>query len=112
MVSMFEIIIVTQRIINLAFLRHMRTPPYSIYVYRENQWKIIPSNKLLPGDIVSVIDGASVVSRKEDEDKDTKNSLIIKTINKLKENKKKEDEIKNQKSINTVLNKYKEKEKL
>ena len=116
MVCVFEIIIVTQRIINLAFLRHMRTPPYYIYVYRENQWKNIPSNQLLPGDIVSVIDGASVVSKKEDEkkdeDKDAKNSLIIKTINKLKENKKKEDEIKNQKSINTVLNKYKEKEKL
>jgi cation-transporting ATPase 13A1 len=112
MVCVFEIIIVTQRIINLAFLRHMRTPPYYIYVYRENSWQIIPSNELLPGDIVSVIDGASVVSIKGNEEKEGKNNLIIQIINKLKENKKKEDEIKNQKSINTVLNKYKEKEKL
>ena len=112
MVCIFEIIIVTQRIINLAFLRHMRTPPYYIYVYRNNNWQEIPSNELLPGDIVSVIDGASVVSIKGDEEKDAKNNLVIQIIHKLKENKKKEDEIKNQKSINTVLNKYKEKEKL
>jgi cation-transporting ATPase 13A1 len=82
MVCVFEIIIVTQRIINLAFLRHMRTPPYYIYVYRENSWQIIPSNELLPGDIVSVIDGASVVSIKGNEEKEGKNNLIIQIINK------------------------------
>ena len=112
MVCIFEIIIVTQRIINLAFLRNMRTPPYYIYAYRDNEWKEIPSNELVPGDIVSVIDGASVKCIKKEQDKETKNNLIIQIINRLRENKKKEDEIKNQKSINTVLNKYKEKEKL
>ena len=112
MVCIFEIIIVTQRIINIAFLRNMRSPPYYIYAYRDNEWTKIPSNELVPGDIVSVIDGASVVSIKSEEDKETKNNIIIQIINRLKENKKREDEIKNQKSINTVLNKYKEKEKL
>ena len=112
MVCIFEVIIVAQRMINLAFLRNMRTPPYFIYVYRDNKWVEIPSNELLPGDIVSVIDGACVTSIKDEEDKDKKNNLIIQVMNRLKENKKKEDEIKNQKSINTVLNKYKEKEKI
>ena len=112
MVSIFEVIIVAQRMINLAFLRNMRTPPYFIYAYRDNIWKKIPSNELLPGDIVSVIDGASVKCIKVEEDKDKKNNIIIQIMNRLKENKKKEDEIKNQKSINIVLNKYKEKEKL
>lgn len=112
MVCIFEIIIVTQRIINLAFLRNMRTPPYFIHVYRDNKWEEIPSNELLPGDIVNVIDGASVRVIKKEEDKESKNNIIIQIMNKLKEIKIREDEIKNQKSINTVLNKYKEKEKI
>ena len=112
MACIFEIIIVTQRIINLAFLRNMRTPPYFIHVYRDNKWEEIPSNELLPGDIVNVIDGASVRAIKKEEDKESKNNIIIQIMNKLKEIKIKEDEIKNQKSINTVLNKYKEKEKI
>ena len=112
MACIFEIIIVTQRIINLAFLRNMRTPPYFIHVYRDNKWEEIPSNELLPGDIVNVIDGASVRVIKKEEDKESKNNIIIQIMNKLKEIKNREDEIKNQKSINTVLNKYKEKEKI
>ena len=111
MVCIFEIIIVVQRILNLAFLRNMRAPSYYIYVYRDNKWKEIPSNELLPGDIVSVIDGSSVKIIKNEKNDEIKNNLIIQIINKLKENKQKEDQIKNQKSINAVLNKYKEKEK-
>jgi len=112
MTCIFEIIMVSQRIINLAFLRNMRTPPYYIYVYRDKEWIEIPSNEIIPGDIVSVIDGASVKSIKGEEDKDTKNNLIYQIIKRLKEMKKIEEEKKNIKSINTVLNKYKEKEKL
>ena len=112
MACIFEIIIVTQRIINLAFLRNMRTPPYFILAYRDNKWQEIPSNELLPGDIVNVIDGASVRVIKKEEDKETKNNIIIQIMNKLKEMKIREEEKKNQKSINTVLNKYKEKEKI
>ena len=112
MVCAFEIIIVTHRIINLAFLRKMRTPPYYIYAYRNEQWIEILSKDLLPGDIVSVIDGASVKSLQGEEKNEEKKDLLLQIINRLKENKKKEDQIKNQKNINTVLNKYKEKEKL
>ena len=112
MTCIFEIIIVIQRMLNLGFLRNMRSPPYYIYVYRNDKWEEISSTELLPGDIVSVIDGASVKSVKEEKEKSSKNNLIIQIIKRLKENNKKEDEIKNRKSINTVLNKYKEKEKL
>ena len=109
MICIFEITIAGQRIFNLATLRNMIIPPHYVYAYRDNEWKEIPSSELLPGDIVSVIDGASLRNVKE-EDKDTKNNLIFRLIRRLKEMKKREEENKNQKSINTVLNKYKEKE--
>ena len=110
MVCIFEIIIVAQRTLNIAFLRNMRAPSYFIYVYRNDKWKEIPSYELLPGDIVSVIDGTSIKNIKIEENEEIKNNLIIRIINRLKENKKKEEKMKNLKSINTVLNKYKEKE--
>ena len=105
----FEITIAGQRLFNLATLRNMRISPHYVYTYRDNEWVEIPSTELLPGDIVSVTDGASHKNIKE-EDKDTENNLIFRLIKKLKEMKKNEEETKNQKSINTVLNKYKEKE--
>ena len=105
----FEITIAGQRLFNLATLRNMRISPHYVYAYRDNEWVEIPSTELLPGDIVSVTDGASLKNIKED-DKDTENNLIFRLIKKLKEMKKTEEETKNQKSINTVLNKYKEKE--
>lgn len=105
----FEITIAGQRLFNLATLRNMRISPHYIFAYRDNEWVEIPSTELLPGDIVSVTDGASLKNIKE-EDKDTENNLIFRLIKKLKEMKKTEEETKNQKSINTVLNKYKEKE--
>ena len=105
----FEITIAGQRLFNLATLRNMRISPHYVYAYRDNEWVEIPSTQLLPGDIVSVTDGSSLKNFKE-EDKDTENNLIFRLIKKLKEMKKTEEETKNQKSINTVLNKYKEKE--
>ena len=105
----FEITIAGQRLFNLATLRNMRISPHYVYAYRDSEWVEIPSTELLPGDIVSVTDGASLKNIKE-EDKDTENNLIFRLIKKLKEMKKTEEETKNQKSINTVLNKYKEKE--
>ena len=109
MILFFEIAIACQRIFNFATLRNMRVPPHYIFVYRDNEWKEIPSNELYPGDIVSVIEGSSVKNIKE-EDKETKNNFIFRIIKRIKEIKKREEEAKNQKSINTVLNKYKEKE--
>ena len=87
----------------------MRVPPHYIYVYRNDTWKEISSNELLPGDIVSVIDGSSLRSVKEE---DKENNILFRIIKKIKEMKKREEEANNQKSINTVLNKYKEKEVL
>ena len=110
MLCLFEVTVVGQRIFNLATLRNMRVPPHFIFVYRDNSWKKIPSNELLPGDIVSVIDGASVNSIKEEEDVEMKKNFILQTVKRLKEMKKRADERKNQKSINTVISKYKEKE--
>ena len=72
MILAIELILVTKRIINLVFIRNMRSPSYYIYAYRNDKWVEIPSNELLPGDIVSVIDGASIRSIKED-DSQTKN---------------------------------------
>ena len=83
MTCIFEIIIVIQRMLNLGFLRNMRSPPYYIYVYRNDKWEEISSTELLPGDIVSVIDGASVKSVKEEKEKSSKNNLIIKIIIRL-----------------------------
>ena len=110
MLCLFEVTVVSQRIFNLATLRNMRVPPHYIFVYRDNSWKKIPSNELLPGDIVSVIDGSSVSSIKEEEDIEIKKNFILQMVKRLKEMKKRADERKNQKSINAVINKYKEKE--
>ena len=112
MILAIELILVTKRIINLVFIRNMRSPSYYIYAYRNDKWVEIPSNELLPGDIVSVIDGASIRSIKEDDSTNIKNNIIFQMIKLFKDNKKKEEEASNQRSINTILNKYKEKEKL
>ncbi len=110
MLCVFEVTVVGQRIFNLATLRNMRVPPHYINVYRNSQWTKIPSSELLPGDIVSVIDGASVVNINEEEDDETKKNFILQMIKRLKEMKKKDEERKKQKSINTIINKYKEKD--
>ena len=109
MILIFEITIALKRIFNLATLRNMRAPPHYIYVYRDNQWKEVPSSNLFPGDIVSIIEGSSLRNLKE-EDKDSKMNIIFRILKRIKEVKKREEEEKNQKSINTVLNKYKEKD--
>jgi len=50
----FESTVVWQRQRTLNEFRAMSIKPYEIYVYRENNWKQITSDKLLPGDLVSV----------------------------------------------------------
>jgi magnesium-transporting ATPase (P-type) len=92
MLCVFEVTVVGQRIFNLATLRNMRVPPHYIFVYRNNIWKKIPSSELLPGDIVSVVDGSSVTSIKEEEDQDTKGNMILQLLKKLRQMKKKADE--------------------
>ena len=110
MLCVFEATVVGQRIFNLATLRKMRVPPHKIFVYRNNAWVKIPSNELLPGDVVSVVDGSNYETVEEEEDEETKNNFILQILKRLKEVKKKTEERRNQKSVNTVLNKHKEKE--
>ena len=110
MLLFFEATVVGQRIFNLATLRNMRVPPYYIFVYRDNKWKKIPSSELIPGDIVSVLDGNNYESIKEPEDEDTKRNFVIQILKRLKDAKKKAEEKYNKKSVNTVINKHKEKD--
>jgi len=109
MLCIFEATVVGQRIINLVTLRKMRVPPHFIYVYRENKWEKISSANLLPGDIVSVVDGTSYESIKE-QNEDEKGNLVLQFMSKMKEIKKKNDEIRKQKSVNSVINQHKNKE--
>ena len=111
MLCVFEVTVVGQRIFNLATLRNMRVPPHYIFVYRNNIWKKIPSSELLPGDIVSVVDGSSVTSIKEEEDQDTKGNMILQLLKKLRQMKKKADERRIKMSKKQEAPKKKDKEK-
>jgi len=50
----FESTVVWQRQRTLNEFRGMSIQPYEIYVYRQKKWEQITSDKLLPGDLVSV----------------------------------------------------------
>lgn len=50
----FESTVVWQRQRTLNEFRGMSIKPYDIWVYRQNRWEQITSDKLLPGDLVSV----------------------------------------------------------
>ncbi len=50
----FESTVVWQRQRTLNEFRGMSIQPYDIWVYRQNNWEQITSDKLLPGDLVSV----------------------------------------------------------
>ena len=50
----FESTVVWQRQRTLNEFRGMSIQPYDIWVYRQHTWEQITSNKLLPGDLVSV----------------------------------------------------------
>ncbi|KAI9696702.1 MAG: hypothetical protein M1836_005064 [Candelina mexicana] len=54
MLVAFESTVVWQRQRTLNEFRGMSIKPYNIWVYREKNWEEIPSDKLLPGDLVSV----------------------------------------------------------
>lgn len=109
MLCIFEATVVGQRIINLVTLRKMRVPPHFIHVFRADKWEKVSSAELLPGDIVSVVDGTNYESIHE-QDEDEKGNLILQFMNKMKEIKKKNDELRKQKSVNAVINKHKVKE--
>ncbi|KAI9805122.1 MAG: hypothetical protein M1825_000956 [Sarcosagium campestre] len=54
MLVAFESTVVWQRQRTLTEFRGMSIKPYSIWVHRQGQWEEIQSDKLLPGDLVSV----------------------------------------------------------
>ncbi len=55
MLFVFESTVVMQRLKTLQEFRTMSTKPYPIYVFRENQWKQIQTDDLIPGDICSIV---------------------------------------------------------
>ena len=89
----------------------MKTPPHYVNVYRDEEWSLVSSADIYPGDIISLNDGYCLKNIKENE-KNSKNNLIFRILNLLNNIKIRQQEKKNQKSLNTVLNKYKEKEVL
>ncbi|KAK5020568.1 putative cation-transporting ATPase 1, partial [Cryomyces antarcticus] len=54
MLVVFESTVVWQRQRTLNEFRGMSIKPYDIWVYRQNKWEEIQSDKLVPGDLVSV----------------------------------------------------------
>ncbi|KAJ5709456.1 ATPase P-type K/Mg/Cd/Cu/Zn/Na/Ca/Na/H-transporter [Penicillium malachiteum] len=54
MLVMFESTVVWQRQRTLSEFRGMNIKPYDVWVYREKKWLEITSDKLLPGDLMSV----------------------------------------------------------
>ncbi|KAL4809962.1 hypothetical protein BDV18DRAFT_150402 [Aspergillus unguis] len=54
MLVMFESTVVWQRQRTLNEFRGMNIKPYDVWVYREHKWQEITSDKLLPGDLMSV----------------------------------------------------------
>ncbi|KFY49750.1 hypothetical protein V496_09812 [Pseudogymnoascus sp. VKM F-4515 (FW-2607)] len=54
MLVVFESTVVWQRLRTLNEFRGMSIKPYNIYAFRENRWVETESDKLLPGDLVSV----------------------------------------------------------
>ena len=107
----FEISITWKEIYHSAALKNIKAPAHYVYVYRDDEWSLVSSVDIYPGDIISLTDGYSYKNIKE-KDKNIKDSLIFKISNLLNNIKIKQQERKNQKSLNTVLNKYKEKDVL
>ena len=54
MLVVFESTVVWQRQRTLKEFRGMSIKPYEVYVFRENKWREVLSDALLPGDLVSI----------------------------------------------------------
>lgn len=54
MLVLFEFTLVKQQLRNMEQIRNMGNQPFTLYVYRNKKWQSILSDKLTPGDIVSI----------------------------------------------------------
>ena len=54
MLMTFEATLVKQQLKNMSEIRNMGNKPYPVYAYRQKRWNRIPSDELLPGDLISV----------------------------------------------------------
>jgi cation-transporting ATPase 13A1 len=54
MLIILECQMVQRRLYDISELRAMRIPPRTMHVFRANMWRAISSDKLLPGDIISL----------------------------------------------------------
>lgn len=55
MLVTFEVVLVKHQLRNMQEIRRMGNQPFIMQVYRQNKWKYIRSDQLIPGDLVCIV---------------------------------------------------------